>query len=60
MEPKNNGLISVRSYEKLDKNKYYQFFLNVLNIHGYVILELANNILKVMPAKKYKLLLVLF
>ncbi|MCK8539337.1 type II secretion system secretin GspD [Yersinia ruckeri] len=54
IDPKVQGLISVRSYERLDKEKYYQFFLNVLDVHGFTVLEMPNNILKVIPSKRAK------
>ncbi|HGI5920299.1 TPA: type II secretion system secretin GspD [Yersinia enterocolitica] len=54
MDPKVQGLVSVRSYELLDEEKYYQFFLNVLDVYGYTVVEMPNNILKVIPAKRAK------
>lgn len=54
IDPKVQGLISVRSYERLDKEKYYQLFLNVLDVHGFTVLEMPNNILKVIPSKRAK------
>ncbi|WP_392433520.1 type II secretion system secretin GspD [Yersinia sp. HM-2024] len=54
IDPKVQGFISVRSYEHLDEEKYYQFFLNVLDVYGYTVVEMPNNILKVIPAKRAK------
>ncbi|ARB86289.1 MULTISPECIES: type II secretion system secretin GspD [Yersinia] len=54
IDPKVKGLISVRSYELLDQEKYYQFFLNVLDVYGYTVVEMPNNILKVIPSKRAK------
>lgn len=54
IDPKVQGLVSVRSYELLDEEKYYQFFLNVLDVYGYTVVEMPNNILKVIPAKRAK------
>lgn len=54
IDPKVQGLVSVRSYEQLDEEKYYQFFLNVLDVYGYTVVEMPNNILKVIPAKRAK------
>ncbi|WP_425286303.1 secretin N-terminal domain-containing protein [Candidatus Fukatsuia endosymbiont of Tuberolachnus salignus] len=54
MDPKVKGLISVRSYENLDKKKYYQFFLHVLDVHGYTVSEMPNNILKIIPVNLYQ------
>ncbi|WP_174848661.1 type II secretion system secretin GspD [Yersinia artesiana] len=54
IDPKVQGLVSVRSYEQLDEEKYYQFFLNVLDVYGYTVVEMPNNILKVIPTKRAK------
>ncbi|MGP2471085.1 type II secretion system secretin GspD [Yersinia sp. 2540 StPb PI] len=54
IDPKVQGLVSVRSYELLDQEKYYQFFLNVLDVYGYTVVEMPNNILKVIPSKRAK------
>jgi general secretion pathway protein D len=54
IDPKVKGLVSVRSYELLDEEKYYQFFLNVLDVYGYTVVEMPNNILKVIPSKRAK------
>ncbi|HHL2560532.1 TPA: type II secretion system secretin GspD [Yersinia enterocolitica] len=54
IDPKVQGLVSVRSYEQLDEEKYYHFFLNVLDVYGYTVVEMPNNILKVIPAKRAK------
>lgn len=54
MDPKVKGTISIRSYEKMDEDKYQQFFLNVLDVYGFTVIEMPNNILKVVPAKRAK------
>lgn len=54
IDPKVQGLVSIRSYELLDEDKYYQFFLNVLDVYGYTVVEMPNNILKVIPSKRAK------
>lgn len=54
IDPQVKGLISVRSYELLDEEKYYQFFLNVLDVYGYAVVEMPHNILKVIPIKRAK------
>ncbi|WP_420856026.1 type II secretion system secretin GspD [Yersinia kristensenii] len=54
IDPKVQGVVSVRSFEQLDKDKYYQFFLNVLDVYGYTVVEMPNDILKVIPAKRAK------
>ncbi|CNE87967.1 general secretion pathway protein D [Yersinia rohdei] len=54
IDPKVKGLVSTRSYELLDEDKYYQFFLNVLDVYGYAVIEMPNDILKVIPSKRAK------
>ncbi|MGL5385626.1 MAG: type II secretion system secretin GspD [Serratia sp. (in: enterobacteria)] len=48
------GKVTVRSYEQLDAKEYYQFFLNVLDVYGYAVIGMPNNVLKVIPAKQGK------
>lgn len=48
------GKVTVRSYEQLDAKEYYQFFLNVLDVYGYAVIGMPNNVLKVIPAKEGK------
>ncbi|MFS7185489.1 type II secretion system secretin GspD [Serratia proteamaculans] len=48
------GKATVRSYEPLDAGQYYQFFLNVLDVYGYAVISMPNNVLKVIPAKDGK------
>lgn len=48
------GKVTVRSYEQLNAKEYYQFFLNVLDVYGYAVIGMPNNVLKVIPAKKGK------
>ncbi|CFQ52937.1 general secretion pathway protein D [Yersinia aleksiciae] len=54
IDPKVQGSVSVRSYMSLDEEEYYQFFLNVLDVYGYTVVEMPNNILKVIPSKRAK------
>lgn len=48
------GKVTVRSYEQLNQKEYYQFFLNVLDVYGYAVISMPNNVLKVIPAKEGK------
>ena len=48
------GKVTVRSYEQLDEKQYYQFFLNVLDVYGYTVIGMPNNVLKVIAAKEGK------
>ena len=50
IQPEVKGKITVRSYETLDPEQYYQFFLNVLDVHGYSVIDAGNGVLKVVPA----------
>lgn len=47
IDPNVRGKINVRSYELMDEELYYQFFLNVLEVHGYAAVEMPNGIIKV-------------
>lgn len=54
INPNVRGKINVRSYEMLTEEQYYQFFLNVLEVYGFAIVEMDNNILKVVRNKESK------
>jgi general secretion pathway protein D len=51
IDPAVKGNISVRSYEELDDEQYYQFFLSVLDVYGFAVVDMQNGVLKVLPAK---------
>lgn len=51
LDPSVKGHISVRSHEKLDDEQYYQFFLSVLEVYGFAVIDMNNGVLKVVPAK---------
>jgi general secretion pathway protein D len=48
------GKVNVRSYDLLTEEQYYHFFLNVLQVYGYAVIEMENGILKVIRAKDAK------
>lgn len=48
------GKISVRSYDLLTEDQYYQFFLNVLQVYDFAVVEMPNGILKVVRSKDAK------
>ena len=48
------GKINVRSYETLTEEQYYDFFLNVLEVYGFAVVEVDDNILKVIKSKNAK------
>lgn len=54
IQPNVNGTVTVRSYGSLDPEQYYQFFLNVLDVHGYSVIDVGNNVIKVLPAQLAK------
>ncbi|QDP02855.1 type II secretion system protein GspD [Thalassotalea sp. PS06] len=54
VDPKVRGKINVRSYDLLSEQQYYQFFLNVLEVYGFAVVEMDNNVLKVIPNKDAK------
>lgn len=54
VEPQVRGKINVRSYGVLNKEQYYQLFLNVLAVHGYAVVTMDSGILKVIRAKDAK------
>lgn len=54
VDPAIRGKINVRSYDMLNDEQYYQFFLNVLQVYGYAVVELENNVIKVIKDKDAK------
>jgi len=54
IEPNVRGKINVRSYETFNDQQYYQFFLSVLEVYGYAVVEMGNNTLKVIKDKDAK------
>lgn len=54
LDPAVRGKINVRSYDLLNEKQYYQFFLNVLEVYGFAVVEMDNGILKVIKAKDAK------
>ncbi len=54
VDPNVRGKVNVRSYELLNEKQYYQFFLNVLEVNNYAVVEMENGILKVVRNKDAK------
>lgn len=54
IEPSVKGNISVRSYQALDDERYYAFFLSVLEVYGFSAVTMPDGVLKVIPSKKTK------
>ncbi|NDW21281.1 type II secretion system secretin GspD [Alteromonas hispanica] len=54
VDPNVRGKISVRSYDMLSEDQYYQFFLNVLQVYDFAVVEMPSGILKVVRSKDAK------
>ncbi|GAA0565945.1 type II secretion system secretin GspD [Rheinheimera aquimaris] len=54
VDPQVRGRINVRSYEMLNEQQYYQFFLNVLEVYSFAVVEMDNGVLKVVRNKDAK------
>lgn len=54
VDPTVRGKINVRSYDLLNDDQYYQFFLNVLQVYGYAVVEMENHVIKVIKDKDAK------
>ncbi|MFC3094102.1 type II secretion system secretin GspD [Alteromonas sediminis] len=54
IDPNVRGKISVRSYDLMNEEQYYQFFLNVLQVYDYAAVEMPNGIIKIVRSKDSK------
>ncbi|EHI9301377.1 type II secretion system secretin GspD [Vibrio vulnificus] len=54
VDPSVRGKIDVRSYDVLNEEQYYSFFLNVLEVYGYAVVEMENGVLKIVKSKDSK------
>lgn len=54
IDPSVQGIISVRSYDILNEEQYYQFFLSVLDVYGYAVIPMDNGLLKVVRSANAK------
>ncbi|MYM60828.1 type II secretion system secretin GspD [Vibrio sp. OCN044] len=54
VDPSVRGKIDVRSYDMLTEKQYYSFFLNVLEVYGYAVVEMDNGVIKVIKSKDAK------
>lgn len=55
VDPAVHGKINVRSYDLLNEEQYYQFFLSVLDVYGYAVVPLDNNTYKVVRSAVAKI-----
>ncbi|MRI34395.1 type II secretion system protein GspD [Endozoicomonas sp. OPT23] len=53
-DPSVKGSITIRTHNELTEEQYYQLFLSVLELHGYSVIPLKNDLLKVVKSKKSK------
>ena len=54
VDPNVRGKITVRSYDLLSEDQYYQFFLNVLQVYGYSAVTMSSGVVKVIRSKDAK------
>jgi general secretion pathway protein D len=54
LDPNVRGKVTVRSYDLMDEEQYFQFFLNVLQVYGFAVVEMPSGILKVIRSKDAK------
>lgn len=54
IDPSVKGKINVRSYDLVTKEQYYHLFLNVLEVYGFAVIDMGNDILKVVRLKDTK------
>ncbi|CAH0532336.1 Secretin GspD [Vibrio stylophorae] len=54
VDPSVRGQIDVRSYDLLNEEQYYRFFLNVLEVHGFAAVEMDNGVIKIVKDKDAK------
>nr|WP_205680165.1 type II secretion system secretin GspD [Brenneria salicis]NMN90998.1 general secretion pathway protein D [Brenneria salicis ATCC 15712 = DSM 30166]RBP66492.1 general secretion pathway protein D [Brenneria salicis ATCC 15712 = DSM 30166]RLM32055.1 type II secretion system protein GspD [Brenneria salicis ATCC 15712 = DSM 30166] len=54
IDPSVRGNITVRSYDMMNEEQYYQFFLSVLDVYGFTVVPMDNNVLKVISSKEAK------
>ncbi len=54
VDPAVRGKVNVRSYDVLNDEQYYQFFLSVLSVYGFAVVEMDNGVLKVIRDKDAK------
>jgi general secretion pathway protein D len=54
VDPNVRGKITVRSYDVLNEDQYYQFFLNVLQVYGYSAVTMNSGVIKVIRSKDAK------
>ncbi|MBO9482803.1 type II secretion system secretin GspD [Salinisphaera sp. G21_0] len=51
IDPAVRGEVTIRAYEQLNRQQYYQMFLSVLSVHGFAAVEDENGLVKIIPDK---------
>lgn len=51
IDPDVRGKIDVRSYDVMNEEQYWQFFLNVLDVYGFATVQMESGVIKVMRDK---------
>lgn len=54
IDPAVRGVVNVRSYDALNDEQYYQFFLSVLDVYGFAVVPGASGVLKVVKSANAK------
>lgn len=54
IDPSVSGTITVRSYDMMNEEQYYQFFLSVLDVYGFTVIPMDNKVLKIIRSKDAK------
>ncbi|WP_286011610.1 MULTISPECIES: type II secretion system secretin GspD [unclassified Leclercia] len=54
IDPAVRGVVNVRSYDALNDEQYFQFFLSVLDVYGFAVVPGANGVLKVVKSAAAK------
>ncbi len=54
IDPTVRGMVNVRSYDVLNDEQYYQFFLSVLDVYGFAVIPMPNGLLKVVKSANAK------
>jgi len=54
VDPSVRGKVDVRSFDTLNEAQYYSFFLSVLEVYGFAVVEMDNGVLKVIKSKDAK------
>lgn len=51
IDPSVQGGVTIRSWEEMDKEQYYQFFLSVLQVYGFSAINMPDDVIKIIPER---------